>query len=172
MRIFVHARHAATEGYKSLMIEANDTDIRVIVRSPMPSLAAIGLEKMWVAFGKGEHRRWIPIHELVSAIGPEKASGMLFFYAFTGCDVVSSFNAKRKKIAWQTWNVCNEASVIFTKFSQCPSKIEESDLQILDKCVVLMYDRSSSVASVNEGEPSSLCTKAEVTQGTYQASCI
>ena len=150
MRIFVHARHAATEGYKSLMIEANDTDIIVIVISPMPSLAAIGLEKMWVAFGKGEHRRWIPIHELVSAIGPEKASGMLFFYAFTGCDVVSSFNAKRKKIAWQTWNVCNEASVIFTKLSQCPSKIEESDLQILDKCVVLMYDRSSSVASVNE----------------------
>ena len=69
-RIFVHARHAATEGYKSLMVEANDTDIVVIAISRMPCLAAIGLEKMCVAFGKGEHRRWIPIHELVSAIGP------------------------------------------------------------------------------------------------------
>ena len=52
--------------------------------------------------------------------------------------------------AGQTWNVCDEASVIFTKLSQCPSKIEESDLEILEKFVVLMYDRSSSVASVNE----------------------
>ena len=113
----------------------------------MPSLAATGLEKMWVAFGKGEHRRWIPIHELV---GPEKTSGLLFFHAFTGCDVVSSFNDKGKKTAWKTWNVCNEAFVIFTKLSQCPSKIEESDLQIIEKFVFLIYDRSSSVASVNE----------------------
>ena len=97
MRIFVHARHAAIEGYKSLMIAANDTDIVVIAISLMPSLAATGLEKMWVAFGKGEHRRWIPIHELVSAIGPEKTTGILFFHAFTGCDLVSSFNGKGKR---------------------------------------------------------------------------
>ena len=97
MRIFVHARHAAIGGYKSLLIEANDTDIAVIAISLMPSLVATGLEKMWFAFGKGEHRRWIPIHELVSAIGPETTSGMLFFHAFTGCDVVSSFNGKGKK---------------------------------------------------------------------------
>ena len=132
------------------MIEANDMDIVVIAISLMLSFAATGLKKMWVAVGKGEHRRWIPIHELVSAIGPEKTTGMLFFHAFTGCDVVSSFNGKGKKTAWQTWNVCNEASVIFTKLSQCPSKIEGSDLQILEKYVVLMYDRSSSVVLVNE----------------------
>ena len=52
-RIFVHAQHAAIEGYNSLMIEANDTDIVVIAISLMPSLAATSLEKMWVAFGKG-----------------------------------------------------------------------------------------------------------------------
>ena len=125
-RIFVHARHAAIEGYKSLMIEADDMDIVVIAISFMPSFAATGLEKMWVAFGKGQHRRWIAIHELVSAIGPEKTSGVFFFRALTGCDVVSSFNGKGKKTAWQTWNVCNEASVIFTKLSQCLSKIEET----------------------------------------------
>ena len=78
-RIFVHTRHAAIEGYKSLMIEADDTYIVVIAISLIPSLAATGLEKMWVAFGKGEHRRWIPIHELVCAIKPEQMSGMLFF---------------------------------------------------------------------------------------------
>ena len=73
-------------GIQVLMIEANDTDIVVIDISLVLSLAATGLEKMWVAFGKGEHSRCIPIHELVSAIGQEKTSGMLFFHAFIGCD--------------------------------------------------------------------------------------
>ena len=52
-RMFLHAWHAAKEGHNSLMIDANDTDIIVIAISQMPSLTALGLEKMWVGFGKG-----------------------------------------------------------------------------------------------------------------------
>ena len=149
-RIFLHAWHAAREGYKSLMIDANDTDIIVIAISQMPSLKTIGLEQMWIRFGKGEHTRWIPIHDLVSTLGPEKTNGMLFFHAFTGCDVVSGFNGKGKKTAWQTWNVFDDASATFAKLSQSPSEIEQSDLQVLEKYVVLMYDRSSATSSVDE----------------------
>ena len=36
------------------------------------------------------------------------------------------------------------------KLSQCLPKIEESDLQILKKFVVLMNNRQNSVGSVNE----------------------
>ena len=54
-RMFVQARHAATGGYKSLIIAANETDIVVIAICLMLSLAATGLEKMWVTFDKGEH---------------------------------------------------------------------------------------------------------------------
>ena len=39
----------------SVMIEANDMDVAVIDTSVMPSLVELGLEKMWVAFGKGEN---------------------------------------------------------------------------------------------------------------------
>lgn len=149
-RIFLHARHAVYEGHKSLMIDANDTDIVVIATSVMPALMQLGLEKMWVTFGKGEKTRWIPIHEVVSAIGPEKTRGILFFHAFTGCDVVSAFHGKAKKSAWQTWDVCDEVSSTFAKLSQCPSAVEDSDLQALERFVVLMYDRSSDVTTVNE----------------------
>ena len=150
-RLFLHAYHAATEGYKSVLVEANDTDVVVIAISLLPSLRVIGLERMWVAFGKGEHTRWIPIHDLVSVLGPEKANGMLFFHAFTGCDVVSFFNGKGKKTAWQTWNVCGpETSDIFTKLSRQPSTIEDADLRTIERFVVLLYDRSSEASSVNE----------------------
>ena len=83
-------------------------------------------------------------------VGPEKTKGILFFHAFTGCDTVSAFHNKGKKTAWQTWDVFPEASPIFAKLSQYPSILDDVDLEILERFVVLMYDTSSTVASVDE----------------------
>ena len=137
-------------GSKALMIKANDTDVVVIAISVMKSLNELGLEKMWIAFGQGGNVRWIPVHEVVNTIGPEKASGLPFFRAFTGCDTVSVFRSKGRKSAWQTWNVSKEISTAFTTFSQCVTALDNSDLQSLEKFVVVMYDSSSADASVND----------------------
>ena len=64
---------------------------------------------------------------------------MLFFHAFTGCDVVSGFRVKGKKSAWQTWNVCDEASGVFSKLSHYPPVVAYEDVDILEKFVVMMY---------------------------------
>lgn len=149
-RIFVHCRDATTDGSESLIIKANDTDILIIAVSVLPSLQELGLENMWIAFGQGVNIRWIPVHEVVSAIGPEKASGIPYFHAFTGCDVVSAFRGKGKKTAWQTWNICDEVSETFTNLSQHPTSVSDLDLQHLERFVVLMYDRSSAATGVDE----------------------
>ena len=52
--MFVHARHAVQEGYKVLMIKANDTDVITEI-AILPSLQHFGLQKVWVAFGHGSH---------------------------------------------------------------------------------------------------------------------
>ena len=127
-RIFVHARHAVMQ---TLMIKANDTDVVVLAISILPSLQELGLQKLWIAFGQGSYLKWIPIHDIVSTIGPEKTSGILFFHAFTGCDVVSAFHGKGKKSAWQTLNVCNDASSIFKKLSKYSPTVGDEDLEIL-----------------------------------------
>ena len=57
---------------------------------------------------------------------------------------------KAKKSVWKTRNVCDEVSSTFAKLSQCLSAVEDIDLQGLKKFVVLMYDRSSDVTTVNE----------------------
>lgn len=146
-RIFVHGRDATAEGSKSLVIKANDNDVLVIAAS---SLQRLGLQKMWIAFGQGANAQWIPVHEVVSAIGSEKASGILYFHAFTGCDAVSSFHGKGKKSAWLTWEVCDEVSETLTKLSNCPTEVSEDDLQKLENFVVVMYDRSSAATGVDE----------------------
>ena len=97
--IFVHARHAAQEGSKSLLVKASDTDIFVIAISVMPTLQAIGLQKLWIAFGQDRNMRWTPAHELYRSIGSEKGRGIALCHAFTGCDVVSAFRGKGKKSA-------------------------------------------------------------------------
>ena len=42
-KIFLHAWNAARNGHKSLLIEANDTDIVVIALSHMSTFTAMGL---------------------------------------------------------------------------------------------------------------------------------
>ena len=60
----MHARDAAIEGSKALVIKANVTDIVVIAVSVLPQLQEIGVETLWTAFGHGVGMKWIPIHEL------------------------------------------------------------------------------------------------------------
>ena len=96
-RLFVHVRDAVREGRHSIIVKASDTDVLVIALAILPELIEVGLERMWLAYGQGMLMRYIPIHELALSIGPEKSSGILFFHAFTGCDVVSAFGGKGKK---------------------------------------------------------------------------
>ena len=148
-RIFVHARQAAAEGSKVIMVKACDTDVLVIAVSCLPVLQALGLEELWIVFGQRRNLRWIPVHDLAVAFGPHKTSGILFFHSFTGCDVVSAFRGKGKKSAWQTWDVCDEASDIFAKLRKYPPTVEDCDMKILEKFVVTMYDRSSTATGVD-----------------------
>ena len=68
---------------------------------------------------------------------------------FTGCDTVSAFRGHGKKSAWQTCDVCREASCLFTKLICYPAGVEEEDNVMLEKFVVTIYDRSSCLMMHN-----------------------
>ena len=105
-RMFVHLKHALEKDLiKSACILANDSDVVIIAISFFCDLKLLGLEQLWVSFGLGNKRRWIPIHAISQQLGPEKSKGMLFFHAFSDCDTVSGFRYKKKKSFLQTWNV-------------------------------------------------------------------
>ena len=149
-RIFVHAKFATHHGNKAIMIRANDTYVVVIALSVFPTLQRLGLEQLWVTFGQGHSLRWISVHDMCHHMGEEKIKGILLFHAFTGCDTVSAFHNKGKKMAWQTWDICPEAFPVFSKLSQYPLTVEVGDLEKQKKFVILMYDRSSTAATVDE----------------------
>ncbi len=94
--------------------------------------------------------RWIPIHDFYLSLGQQKCEGILFFHAFTGCDIVSAFRGKGKKTAWQILKIFPEVTEVFAKLSQYPPIVTDRDVHILEKFVVMMYNKSSTLSVVND----------------------
>ena len=90
------------------------------------------------------------MHELCLAIGLANTRQILFFHAFTGCYVVSAFRGKGKKSAWLAWDAYTEVSDVIAKLSQYPLTVDDEDLQILGKFVVIIYYRSSTAKGVDD----------------------
>ena len=81
---------------------------------------------------------------------------LLFWYAFTGCDTVSSFNGCRKKTAWVVWAAFPEITDAFARLSLSSTIIDEGVLSLLERFVVLLYDRTGSSMSVNDARRSTM----------------
>ncbi|XP_078311331.1 uncharacterized protein LOC144618661 [Crassostrea virginica] len=76
--------------------------------------------------------------------------GLPFFHAFTGCDTVSAFCRKGKKSAWQTWEVFPDATDVFTRLSKRPHSLLETDMEIKEAFVCIMYNRGTDTFVVNK----------------------
>ena len=73
------------------------------------SAQRLGITELWVAFGAGKHFRFLPIHKLANALGPQRCIALPFFHALTGCDTVSFFGGKSKRSSWNTWKLVTPA---------------------------------------------------------------
>ena len=76
------------------VLRTKDTDVVVLA---VACAQYINVSEMWIAFGVGKNYRNIPVHIIASRVGPEKASALPFFHAFTGCDTTSAFAGRGKK---------------------------------------------------------------------------
>ena len=146
--MLLHVKDAMNCDSKSVIIRTVDTDVIVLAFSHFQGLASI--EKLWVSFGTGTDFRYIPIHDIAYAICPQMATALLFFRAFTGCDVTSYFTNRGKKSAWKTWLAWSEITdSIFTPSLPCTVNIPEDIILKLERCVVLGYCRTSGDMHVN-----------------------
>jgi hypothetical protein len=78
------------------------------------------IDKLWIAFGKGKHLRWIPVplHEISNALGPR--------------DTVSVFRGKGKRTAWQAWETFDETTDMFICMSKTPAAIGDQDIKCIE----------------------------------------
>src|SRR6218665_3645307 len=77
--LFVHVHHAIKHSViKSVAVLSSDIDIHVIAVALFADLQQDGLQKLWVAFGQSNKKRWLPIHTLFEKLGKEKSRLLLF----------------------------------------------------------------------------------------------
>ena len=126
-------------GLKKLLIVTVDTDVVVIA---LYALQDLDLEELWIEFGRGKDRNWLPVHAYAKALGKDICWAVLFWYAFRGCDTVSQFLGKAKKATMNTRGRFLEATETFIKLS-CVLKPSESDIKIIENqlssCMMLHF---------------------------------
>lgn len=83
------------------------------------------------------------------------------FHALTGSDTVSFFRNHGKKSAWDVWNFFPELTPGLCASEASPEIITEESLAVLERFVVLLYDRTSSLLKVNEAGRELFCKKSE-----------
>ena len=86
------------------------------------------------------------IKYIVLTVDSDVCSALPFFFAFTGCDTVSSFFGKGKCKAWDVWQENKNVDAItqtFIKLGHRPNKISENDADVLEEYVHDLYSNPS-----------------------------
>ena len=146
-RLFLHVADAVQKGCKKVTIRSVDTDVVVLSVAFFNNIAP---DELWLAFGVGSNFRYLAIHEIVASLTPTKCLTLPAFHAFTGCDTVSAFSGRGKKTAWETWKSFPDVTVALEELLNLTVGISETSMSLLERFVVLMYDRTSDCTEVNE----------------------
>ena len=80
---------------------------------------------------------------------PAKYLTLSVFHAFTGCDTVSAFAGRGQKTAWETWKSFPEVTDALQELLAMPSEVSEGSRSLIERFVLLMYDRTSECMEVN-----------------------
>ncbi|KAG7160441.1 hypothetical protein Hamer_G001691 [Homarus americanus] len=86
---------------------------------------------------------------MAGSLGPEKCKALPFLRTFSGCDTVSYFAGRGKRSVWEVWKAFYEATSTFCALASTPSSVEDN-VGVLDRFVVLLYDRACGAVGVNE----------------------
>ena len=117
---------------------------------------------------------------------PTKCLSLPVLHAFTGCDTVSSFASKGKKTARETWKSFSGVDGAFKELQYMPSETTNESTELLERCMVLMYIRTSEAKEVNDARrqlftqkyrtlenipPTQAALKQHIKRTCYQANC-
>ncbi|KAJ8037689.1 hypothetical protein HOLleu_18575 [Holothuria leucospilota] len=162
-RIMVHLQDALENGSIVCQVRTVDPDVIVILIGKFHHLLTLNPDaNIWVAFGTGKHFSFIHVNEICMALGEDTSVALPVFHSFTGCDTTSAFYRKGKNVAWDAWKCYPAVTQAFTYMAMNPYARLETDTQhfkLLERFVVVLYDKNSNLESINEARRELFCQK-------------
>ena len=153
----VHIEHALQQGMKKIEIRTVDTDIVIVLVGAFYDLRTQPLADIWVAFGTGKNYCFLSIKGMCESLGEHKSRALPVFHALTGCDTVSAFKGK------QAWQAFEEVTDTFVNLSLHPFetlKAHSSHFKAIERLIVVLYDRTSPLSSVNDAREELFCKRS------------
>ena len=160
-----HLYDALKKGHTSCLVRTVDTDVIVILIGKYYQLCTISpAVDIWVAFGVGRKFQYIHINTLARAIGKDISIALPAFHSFTGCDSVSSFFGRGKRLAWEAWKCYPDVTDAFRHMADnpfCNIDKEDEHFKLLERYTVVLYDKTSQVSSVNVARKEMFCQRSK-----------
>ena len=108
--MFLHLKDFSATGHRKVSLKTVDTDVVVIAISLFHKL---DLEELWIKFCTGVTLEQLAIHEYAENLGESIYQAMPVRFTFTGCDTVSAFFGRGKRLTWNTFKLYSAATDAF-----------------------------------------------------------
>jgi len=106
--------------------------------------------------------RFYSINVICANLGDSRSRTLPVFHVLTGCDTTSAFRGKGKKLAWQAWQAYEEVTKTFRYLDDHPfehTNAESGHFRNIEWLIVILYDKTNSLSSVNETRKELFCHK-------------
>ena len=140
-RLVRHAIDALRDGYKTAVVRTNDTDVLILLISYIFDTNIFPDWKVVAAMGKAEESlTCFDIKNIAAGQGHAKSTS--FFYAFSGCDTVSSIFNKGKCKIWDVWRAderFKDITSVFVELGNLPEVVHDYQINTLEYFVKKLY---------------------------------
>ena len=118
-----HMIQCVRSGIKTVVIRTVDTDVLILLLAYRDFAGRFESEVI-VYFGSGDKSCFFNINQIFLKLGKVTCQALPFFFAFTGCDTVSSFYNQGKCKLWDRWEEYTENIQVTRVFSELSSIIK------------------------------------------------
>ena len=142
-RLVRHAKDALRDGCTTVVVRTIDTDVLILLIAYVFDSSVFHDKQVFAAMGKTEESlKYFDIKNIAAELGCDMQEALPFFYAFTGCDTVSSiFNKGKCKIwdVWQTDERHKDITSVFINLGNLPEIIHDYQMDVLEYFLKKIY---------------------------------
>ena len=153
-RLLLHAAHAARQGYCSVVICSEDTDVFIMCSSFCDQIEAPLFQKC----GTRMRTRLVDIKKVAASVGMEVCRALIGLHAYTGCDTVSAFAGKGKTNALRLLISNKNTQDMFLELGQ-EWDLSQELMNKLQAFTCLLYALKVFTTKVNELRYQLFCAK-------------